>query len=152
MRRYLFFMFFFPLISIFLSVTAASAEERRESGELKTYQGTTLGSVNDFRENSISGVRKVNLDKYRLRIDGLVKKPLSYSYQELKSFPRQKKVVTTHCVEGWNVTALWEGIPFSELISRVGVDPKVNTVIFHAVDGKYWPELYEIKIQKQKKH
>jgi len=30
---------------------------------------------------------------------------------------------------------LWEGIPFSELISRVGVDPKVNTVIFYAVDG-----------------
>lgn len=135
MRRYLFFMFFFPLILIFLSVTAASAEERRESGELKTYQETTLGSVNDFRENSISGVRKVNLDKYRLRIDGLVKKPLSYSYQKLKSFPRQKKVVTTHCVEGWSVTVLWEGIPFSELISRVGVDPKVNTVIFHAVDG-----------------
>jgi DMSO/TMAO reductase YedYZ molybdopterin-dependent catalytic subunit len=78
MRRYLFFMFFFPLIIIFLSVTAASADERRESGELKTYQGTTLGSVNDFRENSISGVRKVNPDKYRLRIDGLVKKPLSY--------------------------------------------------------------------------
>jgi len=68
-------------------------------------------------------------------VDGLVKKKLSLSYQELKTFPRQKKVITTHCVEGWQVTVLWEGIPFREVISRAGVDSKVNTVIFHGVDG-----------------
>ena len=80
-------------VLIFISVTVASSEERRETGEVKSYRGVTLGSVNDFIENSIGGVRKVNLAKYRLRIDGLVKKPLSYSYQELKTFPRRKKLV-----------------------------------------------------------
>ena len=123
-------------VLIFISVTVASSEERRETGEVKSYRGVTLGSVNDFIENSIGGVRKVNLAKYRLRIDGLVKKPLSYSYQELKTFPRRKKLVTTHCVEGWSVTVLWEGIPIGEWIGRAGVDPKVNTIIFHGEIGR----------------
>lgn len=135
MRHRLCFMLSFLAVLIFISVTAALSDERRETGELKSYQGVALGSVNDFIENSIGGVRKVNLGKYRLRVDGLVKKPLSYSYQELKTFPRRKKLVTTHCVEGWSVTVLWEGIPISEVISRTGVDPKVNTIIFHGVDG-----------------
>jgi len=135
MRRHLYFQLSFLLVLFFLPGAANSSEVSRETGELKSYQGQALGSVNDFRENSIGGVRKVNLTKYRLRVDGLVKKPRSYTYQELKSFPRQKKVVTTHCVEGWSVTVLWEGIPISEWISRAGVDPKVNTVIFHAADG-----------------
>lgn len=135
MWNHLCFRLSFFLVLFFLLGAANASEERRETGELKSYQGQALGSVNDFRENSIGGVRNVDLKKYRLRVDGLVKKPLSYSYQELKSFPRQKKLVTTHCVEGWQVTVLWEGIPFGELINRAGVDPKVNTVIFHGVDG-----------------
>ncbi|KAF0157905.1 MAG: oxidoreductase molybdopterin binding [Syntrophaceae bacterium] len=135
MWKHLCFKLSFFLVLFLLLGAANPSDDRRETGELKSYQGKELGSVNDFRENSIGGVRKVDLKKYRLRIDGLVKKPLSYSYQELKTFPRQKKLVTTHCVEGWQVTVLWEGIPFSELISRVGVDPKVNTIIFHGVDG-----------------
>ena len=132
-RFYLKLSFIFALF--FLMGAAASSEERRESGELKSYQGVALGSVNDFRENSIGGVRKVNLNKYRLRIDGLVTKPQSYTYQDLKTFPHQKKIVTVHCVEGWQVTVLWEGIPIREFIKRAGVDAKVNTVIFHGVDG-----------------
>ncbi len=135
MRYRLCFKLSLVVVFLFLFITIASSEERRETGELKSYQGVALGSVNDFTENSIGGVRKVNLDKYRLRVDGLVKKHLSYTYQELKKFPRQKKLVTTHCVEGWSVTVLWEGIPISEVISRAGIDAKVNTIIFHGVDG-----------------
>jgi DMSO/TMAO reductase YedYZ molybdopterin-dependent catalytic subunit len=124
------------LLSLFFVLGAVNlSTDRRDNGELKSYQGTTLGSVNDFRENSIGGVRKVDLKKYRLRIDGLVKKPLSYTYPDLKSFSHQKKIITVHCVEGWNVTVLWEGIPLSEFINRAGVDSKVTTIIFHGVDG-----------------
>jgi DMSO/TMAO reductase YedYZ molybdopterin-dependent catalytic subunit len=125
----------FFLISFFLLGAVNIPEERRENGEWKSYQGIALGSVNDFRENSIQGVQKVDLKTYRLRIDGLVKRPQSYTYAELNTFPRQKKLVTVHCVEGWQVVVLWEGIPFQELIKRTGADPKANTIIFHAVDG-----------------
>jgi len=123
------------LVLSFFMTAASPSGDRRANGELKKYQGVTLGSVEDFRENSISGVQKVDLKKYRLRIDGLVKKPLSYTYDQLRSLPHQKKLVTVHCVEGWTVTVLWEGIPFSEFAGRAGIEPGARTVIFHAVDG-----------------
>jgi len=123
------------LFLFFVLTAAGPSDERRASGELKRYRGVELGSVDDFRENSIDGVQKVDPKKYRLKIDGLVKKPLTYTYDQLKAFPHQKKLITVHCVEGWSVTVLWEGIPFAEFASRAGVEPKADTVIFHAVDG-----------------
>lgn len=135
MRKYLFCAAFFLLVLSFWPQAIDSWAANREPGELTGYQGVALGSVNDFQENSIGGVRKVDLKKYRLKIDGLVGKPLSFTYQELKIIPHRKRLVTVHCVEGWKVTVLWEGIPISELIKRAGVNPKVNTVIFHGVDG-----------------
>jgi DMSO/TMAO reductase YedYZ molybdopterin-dependent catalytic subunit len=135
MRRHFYFTLSLFLALFFMLGAANLSEERRDNGELKSYQGTALGSVNDFRENSIKGVQKVDLQKYRLRIDGLVTKPISCTYKELNAFPHQKKLVTVHCVEGWEVTVLWEGIPFRELMNRVGVDQKADTVIFRSVDG-----------------
>ena len=135
MRKYLFCALSFLFILSFWPQAIDSSAASREPGELSNYQGVALGSVNDFQENSIGGVRKVDLKKYRLKIDGLVAKPLLFTYQELKTIPHQKKLVTVHCVEGWKVTVLWEGIPLGELIRRAGVDTKVNTVIFHGADG-----------------
>jgi DMSO/TMAO reductase YedYZ molybdopterin-dependent catalytic subunit len=123
------------LALFFLQGTVNAADERRPDGELKSYRGVLLGSVDDFRENSIKGVQHVDRKKYRLTVDGLVKNPQSHTYDQLKSFPHQKKIVTVHCVEGWKVTVLWEGIAFSEIANRAGVDAHANTVIFHAADG-----------------
>ncbi|MEE9910618.1 MAG: molybdopterin-dependent oxidoreductase [Deltaproteobacteria bacterium] len=135
MQKRFYLMLLFSLVLSFWPQAVNASEPLRETGELKSYQGVALGSVKDFYENSIGGVRKVNPRTYRLRVDGLVNKPLSYSYPELKALPHQKRIVTIHCVEGWKVTVLWEGIPIGELIRRAGVEAKVNTVIFHGVDG-----------------
>jgi len=40
-----------------------------------------------------------------------------------------------HCVEGWSVTILWEGILVKDLIAEAGVDPNATVVIFYAYDG-----------------
>jgi DMSO/TMAO reductase YedYZ molybdopterin-dependent catalytic subunit len=103
--------------------------------ELREYRGERLGSVRDFRENSIRGVQEIDLQRYRLEITGLVERPRSFSYPELKGLPRQERLVTVDCVEGWSVKALWEGIPLRELFALVKPKPEANTVIFHAQDG-----------------
>ncbi|MRR15518.1 MAG: oxidoreductase [Deltaproteobacteria bacterium] len=123
------------LILVFPPGTADSLAANREPGEWTNYEGVALGSVNDFYENSIGGVRKVDRQSYRLKVDGLVGKAQSFTYQELKNMPHRKKLVIIHCVEGWKVTVLWEGIPIGEFIKRARVDSKVNTVIFHSADG-----------------
>ncbi len=129
------FTVYMILAFFILSGTIHANDNRRPSGELKSYRGVALGSVNDFRENSIQGIQKVDLKKYRLKIDGLVRHPLSFTYDQLKSFPHQKRLITVHCVEGWKVVVLWEGIPISEFTARAGVEPGANVVIFHALDG-----------------
>jgi DMSO/TMAO reductase YedYZ molybdopterin-dependent catalytic subunit len=104
--------------------------------EIREYEGENLSSINDFRENSIRGPQYVDTADYTLAVHGLVDSDTSYSYDDvLSSFPSYKKVVTLYCVEGWDVTLLWEGILLEELFNEVGVLPGANTVIFRSVDG-----------------
>ena len=106
-----------------------------EEVEILEYQGERLGSVDDFRENSIKGVQQVDKATYTLVVDGLVDQPMSWSYTELGEMERLAKLVTIQCVEGWSVKALWEGIPLAQLFERVQPQEGANTVIFHAADG-----------------
>ena len=104
--------------------------------EVRNYQGQPLSSVNDFRENSISGPQHVDIASYRLAVNGLVREPRNYTYdQVLAGFPHYQKVVTLSCVEGWDATILWEGVKVSDLVAASGADPRANTVVFTAADG-----------------
>ncbi len=104
--------------------------------EIREYEGMDLSSVQDFRENSIKGPQYVDNETYRLAITGLVNNELEYTYDDVISNNQlYKKVVTLHCVEGWSVTLLWEGVLIEDLIEEAGVDPNATTVIFYAYDG-----------------
>ena len=104
--------------------------------EVKSYQGADLSSVNDFRENSIRGPRHVNISDYHLTVTGLTNTTDMYTYDEVVGqYPNYTKVVTLHCVEGWDATILWEGVLVRDLIQHAGPDPKANTVKFTAHDG-----------------
>jgi DMSO/TMAO reductase YedYZ molybdopterin-dependent catalytic subunit len=104
--------------------------------EVRSYQGKDLSSVNDFHENSIKGPQYINSSGYRLTVTGLTNTTDVYTYGEvLEQYPHYSKVVTLHCVEGWDATILWEGIQVRDLIRHAGPDPRANTVIFTAYDG-----------------
>ena len=104
--------------------------------EIKEYEGTDLSSTTDFRENSIKGPQRINVESYRLKVDGLVEHPLAYTLDEATGNQQSyQKVVTLNCVEGWSVKILWEGVLVQDLIERAKASPEANTVIFHAYDG-----------------
>jgi DMSO/TMAO reductase YedYZ molybdopterin-dependent catalytic subunit len=104
--------------------------------EVRAYEGKDLSSINDFHENSIKGPQYVNISDFRLTVTGLTNKTDVYTYNEvLDKYPHYTKVVTLFCVEGWDVTILWEGVMVRDLIRNAGVDPQANTVIFTAHDG-----------------
>ena len=104
--------------------------------EVREYEGEKLSSVNAFRENSIKGPQRVDIETYQLEVRGLVENPTSFSYdQVLEGFDSYKKVVTLYCVEGWEATILWEGVLVSDLLAEVGPLPEAEVVIFHAYDG-----------------
>jgi len=106
------------------------------STEVKEYQGVNLSSINDFRENSISGPQHVDIANYQLQITGLVNSPTSYTYdQVINDYNKYDKAVTLNCVEGWSVNILWEGVLVKDLLAKAGPLPGGNAVIFHAYDG-----------------
>jgi DMSO/TMAO reductase YedYZ molybdopterin-dependent catalytic subunit len=103
--------------------------------ELTEYGGQKLDSIGSFRENSIHGTQHINADSYSVTIDGLVDQAKTYAYQDLTALASYQKVVTLHCVEGWDATALWEGVSVKDLLGQAGIKPGTKTVIFYAQDG-----------------
>lgn len=105
--------------------------------EIREYKGEKLGSIGDFRENSIKGPQNVNLSAYRLSITGLVQNQIALTYNEtVDEHTHYEKVVTIHCVEGWEVRILWEGFLLKDLLEEVGYDRSpAQVVIFYAQDG-----------------
>jgi DMSO/TMAO reductase YedYZ molybdopterin-dependent catalytic subunit len=105
------------------------------SVEIRNYNGTNLSSILNFHDNSIKSTQFINSSTYRLTIKGLVSNPESLTYQEVLAFTHYQKVVTLHCVEGWDVTILWEGILVKDLLQHASLNGSGNTVIFRAYDG-----------------
>ena len=106
------------------------------SVEIRSYEGQDLSAIANVPENAINGTQYINITDYRLTVTGLVANTTVSTYSEvLDSHRHYEKVVTLNCVEGWSATILWEGVCVSDLIKDAGINPKANTVIFHATDG-----------------
>jgi DMSO/TMAO reductase YedYZ molybdopterin-dependent catalytic subunit len=104
--------------------------------QISSYHGQRLDSINNFVENSIKGPQAVDIKTYRLKVDGLVSQPTSYTYdQVISQNTTYTKVVQLDCVEGWSVKLLWEGVLLSDIIDRSHPSPDATTVVFVGVDG-----------------
>jgi DMSO/TMAO reductase YedYZ molybdopterin-dependent catalytic subunit len=106
-----------------------------ESVEVRQYEGEDLSSIGDFRENSIRGPQQVPMETYTLKVSGLVDQPLALTYDQVLAHDRYRKVITLHCVEGWDATILWEGVLIRDLLAEAGAQESAAIVIFHAYDG-----------------
>ena len=122
------------LLFVQVPLSALQGPVELEPSEVRDYEGIDLSSIADFRENSIKGPQRIDLERYELRVTGLVVQQKNLSYAGiLKDFESYRKVVTLNCVEGWNVTILWEGFLVEDLIGDT--EKNATTVIFHARDG-----------------
>lgn len=81
---------------------------------------------------------KVDLEKWRLVVDGLVHKPLCIRYDELKNLPSTTQVSDLNCVEIWTVKRLkWQGILLRTVIENARPKPEAKFLRFHCTDGVY---------------
>jgi DMSO/TMAO reductase YedYZ molybdopterin-dependent catalytic subunit len=83
----------------------------------------------------------VDEGSWRLRVGGLVGRPLTLGYQELLAMPATEQYVTLQCISnfvGGDLvgTAKWTGVPLRDLLERAGgVADGAVRVAFHAVGG-----------------
>jgi DMSO/TMAO reductase YedYZ molybdopterin-dependent catalytic subunit len=104
--------------------------------EIREYEGQMLSSTRDFVENSIKGPQQISRENYTLKVTGLIDNSMTLTYENaLASHEHYEKVVTLHCVEGWEVTVLWEGLRVKDLITDAAVHSEAKVVIFYAYDG-----------------
>lgn len=75
--------------------------------------------------------------QWRLRIDGLVARPASFSLDELKRQPSRTQITHQACEEGWSFIAEWTGVPVAWLLNVVGVLPRARYVVFFPFDASW---------------
>ena len=74
---------------------------------------------------------------WRLRVDGLVRRPLELTLDELMRMPRVSYTVKHHCVEGWSAIAGWHGVPVSAIVQRCEPLAAARYIRFMSFDSDY---------------
>jgi hypothetical protein len=78
---------------------------------------------------------KTQLTPYDLVVNGLVDRPINFTYSELQKFPMVSEVTPIECVSGWTQLYNWTGIPLFFLLSMTGVNANATKVVFYARDN-----------------
>ncbi len=77
----------------------------------------------------------MNLNTWKLKISGLVQRPLEVSLEELKKIGIQSYTKDFHCVTTWSkLDVHWTGIPFKKIIGFVQPDSSWKHLIQYGAD------------------
>ena len=98
-----------------------------------------LFPVGGWRIYTISGSMPIFDEKsWQLEITGLVDKPRTLTYTELRALPQVHEVRDFHCVTGWTVhNARWRGVRLSHLLDLVQPQPTATAVRFTSLEVPY---------------
>lgn len=84
----------------------------------------------------IGSIPKPDLNTWRLKVYGEVKKPMTFSFNDLKAQPSVVSLSDFHCVEGWSILDnKWEGISFKTLADIAKPKRNATYVTFECEDG-----------------
>lgn len=62
-----------------------------------------------------------DISRWSLTVDGLVGRPVSFTWDDLISLPAVDVVVDVHCVTTWSrFDTAWRGVPFETLLDEAG--------------------------------
>ncbi len=138
---------FFAVLSIFIIISAISligiakttAPKKNKTLELENKiradETLNITKAKDFFSLSYNGVPQINIEKYKLIIDGLVKTPLSFSYNDLRKLQHKEETETLTCIALVSAKGIWKGIPLKVILKKAGVKKEGAYVIFYAADG-----------------
>ncbi len=77
-------------------------------------------------------LQRSNWADYALRVEGLVEKPVSISYDELRALPKHEQITQHYCIQGWSGVAKWGGARMSDVLDMVKPLPSARWVVFYS--------------------
>jgi len=78
---------------------------------------------------------------WRLAVDGMIARPVSFSLAELKSFPSRSQITHLACEEGWSYIAQWTGVPLSRVLDSVAILPQARYVVYRSIQSDWWDSI-----------
>jgi DMSO/TMAO reductase YedYZ molybdopterin-dependent catalytic subunit len=111
---------------------AALAPEFLESDISPTFKanGSISGATPEYAAHAAD-----KFARWRLRIDGMVQRPLSLSLAQLMAMPSREQITRHDCVEGWSAIGKWRGTPLGLLLKQAGLSTKARYIVFHCADS-----------------
>jgi DMSO/TMAO reductase YedYZ molybdopterin-dependent catalytic subunit len=78
---------------------------------------------------------------WRLSVNGLVARPVSFSLDQLKSYSSHSQITMLQCEEGWSYIAEWIGVPLSQILRAAEVHPQAKYVVYFSIDPEWWESI-----------
>jgi DMSO/TMAO reductase YedYZ molybdopterin-dependent catalytic subunit len=116
-------------------VTKAVAKNLPVVAEFLPLSGFRLYTVTD-------GFPSRSDAEYRLAISGLVEKPYTLTFAELRALPPVQLTKDFQCVTGWRVRDVhWKGVLLRDLLDRAELKSTAKALQFTSFDGVYTESL-----------
>ena len=71
---------------------------------------------------------------WRLRVEGSLARPGSYSLADLRRFPARTQITKHTCEEGWSAISEWTGVPLRSVLEHAGMRASARYVNFFTFD------------------
>lgn len=88
--------------------------------------------------NFEGGPQVVDPVRWRLRVTGLVTRPLELTEAQLLAMPTEEHTYSINCVDGWTAMRTWRGVPIATLLRTAGADPSFTHVQVRSTSGYHW--------------
>ena len=136
--------------------TDAPAAFPPPKGESRQYDVRTIDGpftpADKFFTTQHYGHPKVDPATFRLKVTGLLNRPLSLSLDELRKIGNTELIAGFECsgnrrpLQGLSGNGRWTGVPLRAVLERAGLRPEVREIVFFGADRG--PEEVEFRTQK----
>ena len=75
-----------------------------------------------------------NFTNWRLKVGGLVDRPLRLSLTDIGAFPQRAQITRHDCVEGWSAIGKWQGPMLGNVLKAAGVRSSARYIVFTCAD------------------
>jgi len=78
-------------------------------------------------------IPEIDIEKWNFTVEGLIKTPLRFTFQEFVKLPSIEITADFHCVTGWTKFDLrWKGVPFKTIAKLATPLPEARYVFIYA--------------------
>jgi DMSO/TMAO reductase YedYZ molybdopterin-dependent catalytic subunit len=117
------------------ALTSLSGASRRFTGSRE--EGSFTGNAHPVTNWLSDETQRIDLETWRLRVNGRVARELVLTYGELRSWPSSVTRSLLDCTGGWFTRQDWRGVRISTLLAETGVLDGARSLVVRSVTGYY---------------